>query len=393
MRRPSWDGRIVVVAAMPPAQLDNVIGRVKRHTPEIARQAWRARRTRVAATEAKAAVEVEQPGNPVRPGSFVLECRADAKPISPLIYGVGGADAWSFKLGTTARRWGGNPTTRYNWQLNTSNAGKDWFWKNGGNPEGPASYAVFLDENRAHGVSSTLTVPILGWVAKDATSYSFPASIFGRQQATAPETPDAGNGIGPDGKMLRPGAPTQTSVRSTPESIEQWVRKIRQNDGTRGRGVDTYILDNEPMLWNTTHYDVHPDPATAINCWKTIAYATAIRRADPEAKIAGPAEWGWLAYHYSAKDVVAGVGLRPDRRVHGDEPLIPWYLRQIAAYETRNRVKLLDILDVHFYPMAQGMGIGTGGQTDSQSAALRIRSTRASGTRRRQNRGSTSACA
>jgi hypothetical protein len=101
-----------------------------------------------------------------------------------------------------------------------------------------------------------------------------------------------------------------------------------------------------------------------------------VRRADPEAIISGPAEWGWLAYHYSARDVEAGVQLRPDRRLHGDEPLIPWYLRTIHEYEQKTGNRILDVLDVHFYPMAQGMGTGTQGQTDAASAALRIRSTR-----------------
>jgi hypothetical protein len=131
------------------------------------------------------------------------------------------------------------------------------------------------------------------------------------------------------------------------------------------------------MLWNSTHRDVHPDPTTYDELLeKTIAYATAIRKADPDVKIAGPAEWGWLAYNYSAKDVAAGVTLRPDRRAHGDQPLIPWYLQQIAAYEKKNNIKLLDLLDVHFYPQGQGIGIGTGGETDPKTAALRIRSTR-----------------
>jgi hypothetical protein len=122
---------------------------------------------------------------------------------------------------------------------------------------------------------------------------------------------------------------------------------------------------------------VHPEPATYDELLeRTIAYASAVRRADPEAKIAGPAEWGWLAYHYSAKDVGAGVWLRPDRRLHGDEPLIPWYLHKVREYEQRAGTRILDILDVHFYPMAEGVGIGTQGQTDPATAALRIRSTR-----------------
>jgi len=311
-----------------------------------------------------------------RTGSFALQCAAGGHPISPLIYGVGNDDnkaVWA--MGATARRSGGNPTSRYNWRLNTWNLTKDWFFRNTGNPTG--SYDQFLEENQKRGVKTALTLPILGWVAKDATSSSFPVSVFGPQQATAPDTPDSGNGIGRDGKPIVPGPPTLTSVQSTPESIEQWVREIRQKDRTRGRTVDSYILDNEPMLWNTTHRDVHPEPTTYDELLeKTLAYATAVRRADPDAKIAGPAEWGWLAYHYSAKDIVYGTTLRPDRRLHGDEPLIPWYLRKTREYEQKTGIKVLDILDVHFYPMAEGMGIGTGGETGPLVAALRIRSTR-----------------
>jgi hypothetical protein len=186
-----------------------------------------------------------------------------------------------------------------------------------------------------------------------------------------------GNGVAPDGKPIRPGPPTITSVQSTPDSIARWIRQIRADDGAGGRSVDAYILDNEPMLWNSTHRDVHPEPTTYDELLeKTIAYGTAVRKADPDAKIAGPAEWGWLAYHHSAKDVAAGLFLRPDRRMHGDEALIPWYLRKIREYEQKSGTKILDILDVHFYPMGEGIGITTGGKTDPATSALRLRSTR-----------------
>jgi hypothetical protein len=310
---------------------------------------------------------------PPRAATFALDCSAAGHPISPLIYGVAGADPSLWTTGATARRWGGNPVTRYNWELNTTNRSNDWFFLNSGDPKS-SDYEQFIDENRRHGLKAALTVPTIGWVAKDATSYSFPVSVFGRQQATAPNMPDMGNGVAADGKPLQPGPATRTSVPSTPESIERWVRTIREKDRTRGRSIDAYILDNEPMLWNSTHRDVHPEPTTYDELLeKTLAYAAAIRRADPEATIAGPAEWGWLAYQYSAKDAAAGVSLRPDRRLHGDVPLIPWYLRKIREHEQQTGTRLLDILDVHFYPM--GQGVYQGG-TDPATAALRIRSTR-----------------
>jgi Glycoside hydrolase family 44 len=366
----------LVVVGLLAIRIDGAVSEMPRVAAKAARRMLRAARAQSAsAVQPAPAPPAQASTDRGRAGSFVLDCNAKGQPISPLIYGVGGAGGSPWATGTTARRWGGNPTTRYNWKINSWNLTKDWFFKNVGNPG--INYEVFFDENRQHGVKTALTVPMIDWVARDATSYSFPVSVFGRQQATAPDLPDAGNGVGPDGKPIAPGPPTRTSVRSTPESIEEWVRTLRQKDGASRRSVDSYILDNEPMLWNSTHRDVHPDPTTYDELLeKTIAYATAVRRADPDAKIAGPAEWGWLAYQYSAKDVLVGVQLRPDRRMHGDEPLIPWYLRKIREYEQRNRIKLLDILDVHFYSMAQGLGIGTGGGTDSATAALRIRATR-----------------
>jgi len=51
-------------------------------------------------------------------------------PISPDIYGMSSADeALAAELGLPVNRWGGNATTRYNWQNNTSNRVSDWYHK------------------------------------------------------------------------------------------------------------------------------------------------------------------------------------------------------------------------------------------------------------------------
>src|SRR6185369_15465545 len=90
--------------------------------------------------------------------------------------------------------------------------------------------------------------------------------------------------------------------------------------------------------------------------------------------IAGPAEWGWSGYLYSAKDLETGATLRPDRRAHGDVPLIPWYLQELKKRQQATGTRILDVLDVHFYP--QGSGV-YGSAADTATAALRLRSTRA----------------
>jgi hypothetical protein len=307
-----------------------------------------------------------------RPARAVVDCARSAIRINPLIYGI--ADQkWSMK--PSARRIGGNPITRLNWDLgNVWNHGKDWFFENAVGPKDKLPEWIAADIE--HGMKTALVVPTSGWVAKDATSVGFPKSVFGAQHAHDPNRPEAGDGMRPDNTPIRPGPPTQTSVAAPPAQIKKWIERLRAQDATRGkRGVDMYILDNEPTLWNSTHRDIHPDPLTYDELLDmTVRYGTAIREADHDAVIAGPAEWGWTGYFYSAKDVVAGVGLKPDRRAHDDLPLVEWYLKKLARHEKATGTRILDVLDLHFYPQAPNVW-GDGG-TDPETAALRLRSTR-----------------
>lgn len=303
-----------------------------------------------------------------------VACDAKATRISPLIYGIAFGDKGWERLGATARRWGGNPTSRYNWETHFSNAAQDWFFEN--RSGGP--YADFLAESAAHGVQSALTIPMIGWVAKDGSSYSFPVATFGPQARTDQWRPDAGNGVSASGTNLKPGPPTLTSVPAPPEWAKRWVTAIRANDARTGkRSVHEYILDNEPMLWSSTHRDVHPDPVGYDELLdRTVQYATAIRQADPEATLAGPAEWGWSGYFYSAKDL-ASPGSHSDRHAHGDTPLVEWYLRKLHDHEQKTGVRLLDVLDLHYYPQAQDVYGGGAGRSDRATQLLRLRSTRA----------------
>jgi hypothetical protein len=298
-------------------------------------------------------------------------CRAPTRPINPLIYGGANGD-WT--SGQTSQRLGGNPTTRHNWDLNVWNAGADWFFENGKGLEIDPQISTGL----AHGATTAVTVPLIGWVAKDAGSAGFPRSRFPKQRKFDEHRPEAGDGYLPDGTPLRPGPATDTSVPAPPELIGLWVRRLREQDQARGkRGVQMYILDNEPSLWDVTHRDVHPEPLGYDELMdRTLRYASAVRKADPDALIAGPAEWGWLGYLYSGKDRVAGKQTHPDRLAHGDIPLIPYYLSKIAAHEKSSNQRLLDVLDVHFYPTAEGL-YGAKARTDPEGAALRLRSTRA----------------
>lgn len=271
---------------------------------------------------------------------------------------------------------GGNHTSRYNWRLgNAWNPGADWFFRNTNYSADPAfSWRNFLLDNYRRGVATAMTLPMIGWVAKDTESSSFPVSLMGPQQSVDPFRPDAGNGMAPDGKELSAPDPRRTSVAMPPEEIGEWVRAIRSFERQQGRSASVrfYLLDNEPMLWHRTHRDLHPEPVGYAELLdRTIRYASAIKRADPRATIAGPAEWGWPNYFYSAADLKAGVELRPDRRAHADVPLLAWYLRELHRYEKKTGVRLLDVLDVHYYPQDVPKD-----QNDEATRARRLRATR-----------------
>jgi len=348
-----------------------------------------------AAAAAAAAARPETPPDPrpatrpppavVAPVRLSVDCTTPSHRISPLIYGIAydqrldSSEGHQFEVGATARRWGGNSSTRYNWKLGRAwNTAQDWYFENVNYTSDPKfTWADFLEADLRHGMQTALTVPVMGWVAKDTTSYSFPVSAYGPQQSTDPTKPDAGNGVATNGHQLT-ASPSATSVQMSAGDIEAWVRAIRAADAKRGsRSVSMYILDNEPMLWNSTHRDVHPEPTSYEELLeRTLSYAAAVRRADPEAVIAGPALWGWPAYQGSAVDAKYGWALRPDRRSHGDVPFLQWYLRKLAQHEKKTGERLLDVVDVHFYPMGEGIA-GARGGTDPDTSTRRIRSTRA----------------
>jgi len=311
---------------------------------------------------------------------MAVECTSPGQPVSNTIFGVAWADN-DKDLNAAAHRWGGNTTTRYNPKIGAWNTTFTWFFQN----IAIDSHDVFLRKVGELGGKAVITVPIMGWIAKDKSSASFPVSVFGPQNKTDPYNPDFGDGLKPDGKTpIKPGDPTRTSVKLTPEDVGQWVAAMRTADLKRGkRLIYEYILDNEPGLWMTAHRDVHPEPTTYDELLeKTIAYGTAVRKADPDALIAGPSSWGWWGYFYSAKDHEKGFALKPDRRAHGDVPLLAWYLRKLAEHEKKTGIRILDVLDVHLYPQADGVqgpdghGGDGGGETDRKTNDVRFRTTR-----------------
>jgi beta-glucanase (GH16 family) len=319
-----------------------------------------------------------------------IDVSAARHKISPYIYGINFAEeALAKELRLPVRRWGGNSTTRYNWKINMANRASDWYFENlpevNDNPSSqPQVSAVnaFIDQNVRTATDSIITVPLIGWTPKDrGRNCGFSIAKYGLQQANDWQWwSDCGSGTKPDGTTKITGNdPHDTSQEIDPNFVQDWIRFLISLYGVASQGgVKFYDLDNEPMLWMSTHRDVHPQPTTYDEVRdRTYSYAAAIKQVDPAAQTLGPVLWGWNAYFYSALDTAADQWWnkpKPDQIAHGGTPFLDWFLQQMSSHEKANGVRILDYLDLHFYP--QGTGVSGSNPGDSNLQALRLRSTR-----------------
>ena len=352
-------------------------------------------------------------------------------PISPDIYGMDAyllhataADTAAIApTNITVDRWGGDSTERYNYQLDVTSSISDWYFENqagtGGDGwlavGGVSAFDALVESNNSNGIKTLGTVPVLGWVAKDSTSCSFPTATYPNQYSV-----DTARGCG-DGELanqadITGNLPTLTSISEPPPTPPApstvtaswakntwtggWTSYLVNKFGTgnpaggNGQGVAIYDLDNEPSWWDGGSRDVHPLPFTYDEVTNGgIGTALAIKTVDPTAEVSGPVMDYWWDYFYSKKDVESGWGsgggpcYEPwsnpvDRKAHGGVPFIEYYLQQFAAAQTTYGVRLLDYVDLHTYfaagyPAGSGNSVAFANAGDTGAQQARLNSTRA----------------
>lgn len=316
--------------------------------------------------------------------------------ISPYIYGMN-----AYSLNATAAkaanlslaRWGGDNTSRYNYQLNASNSASDYYFENssGAANVGPTgNFDDLVTSDNTIDAATLGTVPVLGWVAKDTTSCSYPVSTY-PDQYSIDSNRGCGDGETPNQADITGVAATVTSVAAGPAWAGDWVTYLVNKFGNAAssKGVAIYDLDNEPTWWDAEHRDVHPVASTYDEVTNNgIATALAVKTADPTAAVSGPVVDYWWNYFYSKKDIESGWNSggpcyeqwsNPvDRIAHNGTPFIEYYLQKFKAAEAANNMRLLDYLDLHTYFAATYNGAsvsqGTAGDTGEQQA--RVNSTR-----------------
>lgn len=311
--------------------------------------------------------------------------------IDPHIYGMNFADeALAKELNLPVSRWGGNATTRYNYQLDAYNAGSDWYFENlhydndtSALPDGSEA-DKFVEQNGRTGTDTVLTVPMVGYTtAARNDNCGFSIAKYGPQQGSdAQWRPDCGNGKAADGTNITGNDPADTSVPINADFTKGWVQYLDSAYGKAGSGgVRFYDLDNEPDLWHATHRDVHPAGASYEEIRDTTyATAAAIKDADFGAQTLGPVGWGLNSLIYSGLDQETCNRLGgdcwsnpPDQAAHGGMQFAPWYLQQMNAYEQSHGRRILDYFDDHIYPQQSGV---FGDNDDPATQELRLRSTR-----------------
>jgi hypothetical protein len=355
-----------------------------------------------AATAAPQALAIS-PDNPGPAAiQFAIDSSQNIKPISPYIYGSNS----SLIANRTFDRSGGNRMTGYNWETNASNAGKDWYhhsdyFLTAGQANLPPGAAVsgMIESAATAGRAALITVPMAGYVAADANG-----TVDETEIAPSPRWKE----VVPKKATVYPGSPLSTSPNKTDgyvftDEFVYWAESTKQ----AGQPL-WYSLDNEPALWGEalpagwqsgaepnpccnpangvnpspegrTHPTIHPYAPTFTEMRdKTIAHASAIKDVSPDTLVFGGVGYGWNEFT-TLQDAPGRVTTpsHPAGDETGELHYYEWLLQQVRNEEIAQDRKLMDVLDLHWYPEAQGGGTRiTGSETSPAVVNARVQAPR-----------------
>ena len=309
----------------------------------------------------------------------MVDAGSQGTPISSGIYGVALNSDDSMQI-VSLNRWGGDATTSYNWQNDAYNSGADWYCANytwsftGGSPDPSLKTASdqFIHYDITKKVDTLMTVPITGWVASMPTPYS-------ALQSNADCSGSYGGPGGDQGKCCAELGTTYNTLVDKGSSVldtsfvSDWVKHLKSTFGSAASGgVKYYQLDNEPDNWQYLRKDIYPafyppgtgcEPFYSTNAAigksldqdfkdRTIAYAKAVKGADPTAKVL-------FMSTENAWDLVALPNNECGNPVGPytvDNSMTQAILKLAVSEEQKTGARLLDCVDMH-YPFP-GAGLG-----------------------------------
>ena len=276
------------------------------------------------------------------------------RPISPWIYGrnnslsdqpsnpVSAANLQKYRDAGLRmfRENGGNNCTKYNWRLKLSSH-PDW-------------YNNVYDHNWDYSVTTLLNNTI-----NTQGLYAF--QLLGKASFTKSKNFDdwgysGSDGTGAGNNWAGGGGPApfgnggngnpdlylfNWTADSTTGILDHWFDNL-DLDPNR---LQYWNMDNEPEIWKGTHDDVASSSITAEDYMQR--YFTVAKKARakyPNIKLVGPVstnEWQWYTWN-------------DDKVTHPvDGKSYSWmeyFIKRIAEEQQATGIRLLDVLDVHFYP-------------------------------------------
>ncbi|MFN7160310.1 MAG: glycoside hydrolase family 44 protein [Candidatus Gracilibacteria bacterium] len=269
--------------------------------------------------------------DPVPTGGLVIEVdpTKDRKEISPYIYGSN-----ILETGGNLFRLGGNRWTAYNWTNNASNAGTDW---------GPNSSDGYLSESTSPGqavkeqvlkffaksADALITIPIVDYVSADKNGLVYDKALDSNKRWIR--------------NLAQPDSFYPNGVRQ--DLFLQWLKAAFKDQLAQGRKI-FISLDNEPGLWSSTHPLVHSAKVTYEEiAERSIRFAKMIKDVMPDTLVFGAVSYGFNEFE-TLQDA-------PDKNGRN---YVEYFLSAMKTAEDQAGKRLVDVLDLHWYPEARGGG-------------------------------------
>lgn len=290
--------------------------------------------------------------------TVIIDGAAEQKPISPYIYGKNNSLSDGKNNPVSSAEWqrlrdlgirffrenGGNNATKYNWRRKLSSHpdwynnvyAHDWDWA-----------AKSLQQN-IPSAQGMWAFQLAGKTAK-TSSYNFNDWSYNHSQwwDGVSQNLAGGGTVNPDGggDALVEGNPElyleNWTADSTVGILDHWF-------GPGGVGLDSnrilyWNMDNEPEIWDGTHDDIWPvEPSAEEFMQIYFEVAKKARAKFPGIKLVGPIpcnEWQW--YNWKGSKV----------SYNGKEYVwLEYFILRIAEEQQLSGIRLLDVLDLHFYP-------------------------------------------
>ena len=183
--------------------------------------------------------------------------------------------------------------------------------------------------------------------------------------------PDAGNGVKPNNANVTGNDPADTSKTIDATFVTRWMAHLAgaHRDGRRGRRPPLGARQRADAL----ELDAPRRPPGGHDVRRALGEDGDDRRRDqgagPRREDPRPGRSGAGARTSTPARTAARPAPTAPRTANVD--FIPWYLEQAKAWETAHGARLLDYLDVHYYPQADGRRAPT--DESAATSALRLR--------------------